>query len=154
MAEIKVVATNRKAHYEYFIEDRYEAGIVLTGTEIKSVRNSHVSLKEGYAAVRQGELWLLDVHISAYEQAGQWTHDPKRPRKLLMHRREIDRLHSAVQERGYTIVPLRMYIKGKLAKVEIALVKGKRQYDKREAIAKRDSERRIRREWKEFGVKS
>ncbi len=150
MSEIKVVATNRKAYHEYTIEERYEAGIVLTGTEIKSVRAGRVSLAEGYAQVRNGELWLYEVHIAHYEQSGKQTHDPKRPRKLLMHRKEIARLANSIQERGYTLIPLRMYIKGKLAKVEIALVKGKRQYDKREAIAKRDADRRIRHEWKEF----
>jgi SsrA-binding protein len=149
--DFKVVATNRKARHEYFIEDQYEAGIVLTGTEIKSVRAGTVSLGEGYAQIRNGELWLYDVHIAQYEQAGRSSHDPKRPRKLLMHRREIMRLQSSTQERGYTLVPLRMYIKGRLAKVEIGLVRGKRQYDKREVIAKRDAERRIHREWKEFG---
>ena len=151
MNDFKVVATNRKARHEYFIEDQYEAGIVLTGTEIKSVRAGTVSLGEGYAQIRNGELWLYDVHIAQYEQAGRSSHDPKRPRKLLMHRREIMRLQSSTQERGYTLVPLRMYIKGRLAKVEIGLVRGKRQYDKREVIAKRDAERRIHREWKEFG---
>jgi SsrA-binding protein len=150
MNDVKVVATNRKARHEYFIEDQYEAGIALTGTEIKSVRAGAVSLGEGYIQVRNGELWLYDVHIAQYEQAGRSSHDPKRPRKLLMHRKEIARLQSSTQERGYTIVPLRMYIKGKLAKVEIGVVRGKRQYDKREVIAKRDADRRIRREWKEF----
>lgn len=147
----KVVATNRKARHEYFIEDRYEAGIVLTGTEIKSVRNGAVSLQEGYIQVRNGELWLYDVHIAQYDQAGQWTHEPTRPRKLLMHRKEIARLQTRTQERGFTIVPLRMYIKdGKLAKLEIGLAKGKRQYDKRQVIAKRDEDRRLKREWKEY----
>ncbi len=150
MSEIKVVATNRKAYHEYFVEDRYEAGIALTGTEVKSVRAGSVSLAEGYIQVRNGELWLYEVHIAHYEQAGKQSHDPKRPRKLLMHHKEIVRLESSTQERGYTLIPLRMYIKGKLAKVEIGLVKGKRQYDKREVIAKRDADRRIRREWKEF----
>ncbi|MGC9393384.1 MAG: SsrA-binding protein SmpB [Anaerolineae bacterium] len=152
MDDVKVVATNRKARYEYFIEDQYEAGIVLTGTEIKSVRAGAVSLGEGYVQVRNGELWLYEVHIAQYEHAGRSSHDPKRPRKLLMHRKEIARLQSNTQERGYTIIPLRMYIKnGKLAKVEIGVVRGKRQYDKRAVIAKRDADRRIRREWKEFG---
>jgi SsrA-binding protein len=150
MSEIKVVATNRKAFHEYFIEDKYEAGIALQGTEIKSVRASRISLKEGYVGIRDGELWLYEVHIAPYEQAGLWTHDPKRPRKLLLHRREINKLIGAVQEKGYTIVPLQMYLKGKIAKVEIAVARGKRQYDKREAIAKRDAERRIQREWKAF----
>jgi SsrA-binding protein len=149
--EFKVVATNRKARHEYYIEDQYEAGIVLTGTEIKSVRAGTVSLGEGYVQIRNGELWLYEVHIAQYEQAGRLSHDPKRPRKLLMHRKEIIRLQNSTQERGYTMIPLRMYIKGKLAKVEIGVVRGKRQYDKREVIAQRDADRRIQREWKEFG---
>ncbi|MBN2390716.1 MAG: SsrA-binding protein SmpB [Anaerolineae bacterium] len=149
--DVKVVATNRKARHEYYIEDQYEAGIVLIGTEIKSVRVGAVSLGEGYVQVHNGELWLYDVHIAQYEQAGRASHDPKRPRKLLMHRKEIIRLQSSTQERGYTIIPLRMYIKGKLAKLEIGVVRGKHQYDKRAVIAKRDADRRIRREWKEFG---
>ena len=148
---IKVVATNRKAQHEYFIEDLYEAGIVLTGTEIKSVRAGQVSLKEGYVQYRRGELWLVDVHIAPYEHAGMWTHDPKRPRKLLMHKREIARLASILHEKGYTLIPLRMYLKdGKIAKVEIGLARGKRKYDKRAAIAKRDEGRRLQREWKEY----
>lgn len=148
--EFKVVATNRKARYEYTIEDKFEAGIVLTGTEIKSVRAGAISLGEGYVTLKNHELWLVDVHIAAYEQAGVWTHDSRRPRKLLLHRREIDKLERAVQEPGYTIVPLRMYLKGQRAKVEIGVAKGKRQYDKREVIADRDAKRRIRREWKEY----
>ncbi len=147
---IKVVARNRKAYHDYFIEDRYEAGIALKGTEIKSVRAGHVSLREGYITPRKDELWLTDVHIAPYDRAGLWTHDPTRPRKLLLHRREIDRLISVVQQRGYTLVPLRMYIRGKYAKVEVGVAKGKRQYDKREAIAKRDQKRRMRRELKEY----
>jgi len=151
MNEIKVVATNRKAQFEYFIEERYEAGIVLTGTEIKSVRAGRVSLQEGYVLSKNGELWLMEVHIAPYEQAGLWTHDPKRPRRLLMHRREIARLSSLAAQKGYTIVPLRMYIKDRrFAKVEIGLVRGKKLYDKREAIARRDSERQIRRELKDY----
>lgn len=148
--DIKVLATNRKAFHEYTIEERYEAGIVLAGTEIKSVRAGQVSLREGYAYIQDGELWLVNVHIAAYEQAGLWVHEPKRKRKLLMHRREINRLQISLQERGYTLIPLRIYLKGKLAKVELGLAKGKRQYDKRAAIAKRDDERRIQREWKEY----
>jgi len=153
VSEIKVVATNRKAQYEYFIEERYEAGIVLTGTEIKSVRVGSVSLQEGYIQIRDGELWLIEVHIAPYEQAGRSSHNPKRSRKLLLHRKEIYKLAALVQERGYTLIPLRMYIKDKIAKLEIALVRGKRQYDKREAIAKRDAERNLRHEWKESGMR-
>lgn len=148
--DVTTLATNRKARHEYFIEDTYEAGIVLQGSEIKSIRAGRVSLAEGYVAIRDNELWLFEVHIAAYEQAGLWTHDPKRPRKLLLHRAQIDRLASTVRERGYTIVPLRMYLKGKRAKLEIGVARGKRQYDKREAIARRDEDRRLRREWKEF----
>ena len=151
-SEIKVVATNRKARYEYAIEDRYEAGIALTGSEIKSIRAGAVSLGEGYVQVRDGELWLVDVHVAPYEQAGSLAaHDTRRPRKLLLHRREIDRLIRDARDPGYTIVPLRMYMKGPHAKVEIGLAKGKRQYDKRQVIADRDAERRIRREAKEYG---
>ncbi len=148
---IKVVATNRKAQHEYFIEDRYEAGIALTGTEIKSVRAGMVSLKEGYVQFRHGELWLVDVHIAPYAHAGVGTHDPKRPRKLLMHKREIAKLASVTREKGYTLIPLRMYLKDdKIAKVEIGVARGKRKYDKRAAIAKREEGRRMQREWKEY----
>ncbi|MDX9954007.1 MAG: SsrA-binding protein SmpB [Anaerolineae bacterium] len=151
MDDIKVVATNRKAYHDYFIEEQYEAGIVLSGTEIKAVRASQVSLREGYVTVRNGELWLMGVHIAPYEQAGlHQAVDPIQPRKLLMHRREINKLLGIVQEKGYTIVPLRMYLRNRRAKVEIALVKGKKQYDKRAAIAKRDAERRIERESKDY----
>ena len=148
MSGIKVVATNRKARHDYHIEDCYEAGLVLTGTEIKSIRAGRVSLREGYIQCRDDELWLVNVHIAPYDPAGRSGHDPRRSRKLLLHRREINRLVSRVQERGYTIVPLRMYLKGGRAKVEIALARGKRKYDKREAIARRDAEREMRREWK------
>lgn len=147
---IKVVATNRKAYHEYFIEDRYEAGIELRGSEIKSVRAGQVSLREGYIMPKNGELWLVDVHIAPYAHAGLWTHEPTRPRRLLLHRREIARIINYRDERGYTLVPLRMYLKGHYAKVEIGLAKGKHQYDKRATIAQRDENRKLRREWKEF----
>lgn len=149
MSEIKVVATNRRATHDYLIEDRYEAGLVLTGTEIKSVRARRVNLRDGYVQPRDGELWLVNVHIAAYDQAGRSGHDPLRPRKLLLHRQEINRLIGRIQERGYTIIPLRMYLKRGRAKVEIGLARGKRKYDKRQAIAKRDAEREMRRQWKE-----
>ncbi|HEC35302.1 MAG TPA: SsrA-binding protein SmpB, partial [Anaerolineae bacterium] len=144
MSEIKVVATNRRATHDYLIEDRYEAGLVLTGTEIKSVRARRVNLRDGYVQPRDGELWLVNVHIAAYDQAGRSGHDPLRPRKLLLHRQEINRLIGRIQERGYTIIPLRMYLKRGRAKVEIGLARGKRKYDKRQAIAKRDAEREMR----------
>ena len=148
MSGIKVVATNRKASYEYQIEDRFEAGLVLLGTEIKSIRAGRVNLREGYVQPRGDELWLVNAHIAPYDPAGRRGHDPLRPRKLLLHRGEIDRLIGRVQERGYTIVPLRMYLKDGRAKLEIALARGKRKYDKREAIAKRDLDREIHRDWK------
>jgi SsrA-binding protein len=127
---MRVVATNRKARHDYQILDTYEAGMTLTGSEIKSVRAGRVNLRESYVAVREGELWLLNCHIAPYDQASRLNHEPRRERKLLMHR-------------------LRMYLKNNWAKVEIALVRGKRQYDKRQAIAKREAERQIRRTLKE-----
>ena len=143
---IKVVARNRKAFHDYHIEERHEAGLVLRGTEIKSIREGRVNLRDGYVRPRDGELWLLDVHIGAYKPAGRhYGHDPRRPRKLLLHRYEIDRLIADLERSGHTIVPLQMYLKKGLAKVEIALVKGKPEHDKRRAIAERDAQREIER---------
>ncbi len=142
---VKVVASNPKAFHDYFIEDRYEAGIVLTGSEIKSVREGRVNLRDSFVLIKDGEAWLMNAHIAPYKQAGRENHDPRRPRKLLLHRYQINRLMGRVQEKGYTIVPLQMYIKGRWAKVEIALAKGKKLYDKRRAIAEREAERKIRR---------
>jgi len=142
----RTVATNRKARHDYFIDETYETGIVLTGTEIKSVRDGRVNLRDSYAQVKNGELWLIDTHIAPYKQAGRSSHEPKRPRKLLMHRREIDRLQGKVQEKGYTIIPLRLYFRNdKWVKVEIALARGKRLYDKRRAIRERDAQRETER---------
>ena len=149
MAGIKVIATNRKAGRDFILEDRREAGLVLMGTEIKSIRAGRVNLSDGYVQPRGGELWLLNVHIAPYDPAGRYGHEARRPRKLLLHRREIDRLIARVHERGYTIVPVRLYLKEGRAKVEIALARGKRKYDKRQAIAKRDAERDIDRALKE-----
>ena len=146
---VKVVATNRKAFHEYFISDTFEAGIALLGTEIKSVRAGRVSLQDGYVSFEQGEAWLLNVHIAQYDPASRQNHDPRRRRKLLLHRREIDRLAAKVQEKGFTVIPTRLYLKDGRAKVEIGLAKGKRLYDKREAIAKRDSQRQVDRALKE-----
>jgi SsrA-binding protein len=146
---IRVIATNRKAGRDYFLEDRREAGLVLKGTEIKSIRAGRVNLSDGYVQPRDGELWLLNVHIAPYDPAGRYGHEARRPRKLLLHRREIDRLISRVVERGYTIVPVRLYLKGGLAKVEIALARGKRKYDKRQTIKERQAERDIDRALKE-----
>lgn len=150
MNGIKIMARNRRAGHDYFLEERLEAGLVLVGSEIKSVRQGKVSLPDGYVEWREGELWLLNVHISPYEQAGIYGRvDPMRPRKLLMHRKQIRDLRARMRERGYTIVPTMVYLKDGKAKVEVALAKGKRQYDKREAIAKRDSEREVRQAMKE-----
>ena len=149
MTGIKVVATNRKAGRNFHLEDKREAGLVLVGTEIKSIRAGRVNLSDSYVQPRDGELWLLNAHIAPYDPAGRYGHEPRRPRKLLLHRQEIDRLVARVQTRGYTIVPTRLYLKGGRAKVEIALARGKRKYDKREAIAKRDAQRDIERALRE-----
>ena len=146
---VKVVATNRKAFHEYFISDTFEAGVALVGSEIKSIRAGRVSLQDGYVSFEQGEAWLVNVHIAQYDPASRQNHDPKRRRKLLLHRREIDRLAGKVQEKGFTVIPTRLYLKDGRAKVEIGLAKGKRLYDKREAIAKRDSQRQVDRALKE-----
>jgi len=130
----KVVATNRKARHDFEILDTYEAGLALTGSEIKSIRAGHVNLREGFVQPRGDELWLLNVHIASYEQAGMFGHDPLRPRKLLLHRREIDRLMSQIQEKGLTLVPTLMYLTRGRAKIEIALARGKKKYDKRSAL--------------------
>jgi len=146
---VKVVATNRKAFHEYFVSDTFEAGVALVGSEIKSIRAGRVSLQDGYVSFEQGEAWLVNVHIAQYDPASRQNHDPKRRRKLLLHRREIDRLAGKVQEKGFTVIPTRLYLKDGRAKVEIGLAKGKRLYDKREAIAKRDSQRQVDRALKE-----
>ena len=141
----KIIATNRKASHTYFLEDRFEAGLVLTGTEIKSIRAGKVSLQQAYVQPRNDELWLVDAHIARYEFGNRMNHDPPRPRKLLLHRRQINRLIDRVIIRGYTIIPTLLYLKEGRAKVEIALARGKRKFDKREALAKRDSERQMAR---------
>ena len=146
---MKVIATNRKARYQYQFHDTYEAGMVLLGSEIKSIRAGRVSLQEGFVQFEAGEAWLANVHIAAYDPASQQNHEPRRRRKLLLHRREIDRLHSRVREKGFTVIPTRLYLKDGRAKVEIALARGKKQYDKRQTIAKRDSKRQMERAAKE-----
>ena len=142
---IKTVATNRKAYHDYHLQDSVEAGIALTGTEVKSIRAGRVSLREAFVRPEKDELWLLNTHIARYEQGSYLSHEPTRPRKLLLHRKQIDNLISKVQEKGFTLVPLKLYIKNDIAKVEIALARGKRQYDKREAITRRETERELRR---------
>lgn len=144
--ERKLVANNKKARHDYFLEEIFEAGIALTGTEIKSVRNGKVSLKESYAKIEGGEVLLLGMNISPYKEGNRYNVDPVRPRKLLLHKREIRRLIGGIKEQGMTLVPLQMYInENGLAKVEIALAKGKKLYDKREAIAKKDAKRAMER---------
>lgn len=145
---IKTVATNRKAYHDYHIGESIEAGIALTGTEIKSIRAGKVSLNDAYVRPENGELWLLNAHIARYEAGGPFGHEPTRPRKLLLHRKEIASFSSQVAEKGLTLVPLRLYLKDSIAKVEVALAKGKRLYDKREAIARREVEREIGRAMK------
>jgi SsrA-binding protein len=142
---IKTIATNRKAYHNYHIGDSVEAGIALTGSEIKSVRGGQVSLGDAYVRPERGELWLVNAHIARYEASSYLGHEPTRSRKLLLHRKEILNLTSKVAEKGLTLVPTRLYIKGHLAKVEVALAKGKRQYDKREAITRREVDRELAR---------
>ena len=147
MDAFKVVATNRKARHEYFILDTYEAGLELKGSEIKSIRAGQVSLSQAYIKIDGQEAWLVDAHISPYEQANINNHDPLRPRRLLLHRDEIRKLWDTVRQKGVTIIPLRVYLKKGRAKAEIAVAKGKKLYDKRDALARRDAEREIQQEF-------
>ena len=141
----KTVVVNRKAQHDYEILERIEAGIALTGTEIKSIRDGRVSLREAYARPEGSELWLVGSHIASYPAAGPFNHEPTRRRKLLLHKSEIRELARAVNERGLTLVPLRLYLKRGMAKLELGLVRGRRKYDKRQAIARREAERQIAR---------
>ncbi|MGH2436294.1 MAG: SsrA-binding protein SmpB [bacterium] len=141
----RLVATNRKARHEFFIEETYEAGLMLTGTEVKSLRGGRASIQESFARVEDGELWVYHMHIPPYEAGNIFNHDPLRPRKLLLHRREVDRLYGRVQQKGYTLIPLRVYFRRGIAKLELGVARGKRQYDKRAAIAEREADRRIER---------
>ena len=145
---IKTVATNRKARHNYHIEESIEAGIVLTGSEIKSIRAGRISLGDAYVRPEGGELWLLNVHIARYDASSYMSHEPTRPRKLLLHRKEITALTSTVTEKGLTLIPLRLYIKDGLAKLEVAVARGKKLYDKRESIMRRETERQIERAMK------
>jgi SsrA-binding protein len=139
----KLVAQNRRARFEFDLQERFEAGIALTGTEVKSLRNGKASLEEAYAGVDRGEVWLYGCDIPEYLQANRMNHKPKRPRKLLLHRKEIDRLAAKATERGLTLVPLRLYFKKGMAKVEICIAKGRKLHDKREAVKKQDAKREI-----------
>lgn len=146
MEGIKIVATNRKARHEFFILEKFEAGLSLLGSEIKSVRAGQISLAESYIQIENLEAWLVDAHIAPYEQAARMNHDPRRKRRLLLHKDEIMQLWNAVRIKGVTIIAMQVYLKNGRAKVEIALAKGKKLYDKRQDIARRDAEREIQRE--------
>ncbi len=139
----KNITVNRKAYHDYDIEESVEAGLVLTGTEIKSLRAGRIKLKDGYARPEGAEMWLVNVHIAQYEAGSRYNHEPERPRKLLLHRRQINNLSKQIAEKGYTLVPLRLYLKKGRAKVELGLGRGKKLYDKRHAIARRDAEREV-----------
>ena len=145
---VKVVAKNSKAYHDYFIEDRYEAGIELAGTEVKSIRLGHVNLKDSFCIVKDGEMSVLGMHISPYEKGNIFNKDPLRPRRLLMHKREILRQFGRIQQDGYSLIPLSIYFRGPRVKLEIGLAKGKKLYDKREASASRDAKREMDRAMK------
>ena len=147
---IKIIAVNRKARHDFFIVDEYEAGLVLQGTEVKSLRLGKVNLKDSYARIVDGEVFVYQLHIGPYPFAYYNNHDPLRTRKLLLHRQEIKRLYSKVNEKGHTLVPLKLYFKGGKVKLSLALAKGKRQYDKREAIKRRDEQRDLDRARKQY----
>jgi SsrA-binding protein len=142
----KVIATNRKAHFEYFLLEHFEAGISLQGSEIKSIRAGQISLSEAYVRVEEREAWLMNAHIAPYDPASRNNHDPKRPRRLLLHGRQIREMWDAVRQKGVTVIPVQVYLKEGRAKVDIAIAKGKKLYDKRDEIAKRDIEREMGRQ--------
>lgn len=143
--QVKVVARNRRARHDYFIDEVYEAGIALVGTEVKSIRAGKVSLRDSYAEVQGGEVFLQNMHISPYDKGNRFNHDPRRPRRLLLHKREIRRLLGQTTQKGYTLIPLSLYLKRGKVKVELALARGKKLYDKRRDLAKRDAQREIAR---------
>ena len=145
MAKSNILAKNRKARHDYFIEDTLEAGIVLKGTEVKSIRNGRLNLKDSFASIDDGEIFINNMHISPYEQGNIYNVDPTRKRKLLLHKREINKLLGYIQQKGYSLIPLSVYLKRGKVKIQIGIVKGKKLYDKRADIAKRDAERRIQR---------
>ena len=147
---VKIIAVNRKARHDYFIEDEYEAGIVLKGTEVKSLRMGKVNLKDAYARIKDGEVFVYQMHIGPYPFANYDNHDPLRTRKLLLHKQEIKRMYAKVNEKGHTLVPLKIYFKAGKVKISLALAKGKRQYDKRETIKRRDEQRELARERKRY----
>ena len=144
----KIIANNKKAFYDYFIEDKYEAGIELVGTEVKSLRMGKCSIKEAFVRIQKGEVFIYGMHISPYEKGNIFNRDPLRARKLLLHRYEIRKIEGQIAQKGYTLVPLNVYLKGSLMKVEIGLAKGKQQYDKRQDIAKKDQRREAEKQFK------
>ena len=145
---IKLIAQNKKAHHDYFIEETYECGIELVGTEVKSMRQGGVNLKDSYANVKDGEVFVYNMHVSPYEKGNIFNKDPLRPKKLLLHKKEIQKLIGKIAEKGYTLVPVEVYLKEGLVKVQIALAKGKKLYDKRQDIAKKDMKREAQRDFK------
>lgn len=145
----KTLAQNKKASHDYFIEETYEAGIVLKGTEIKSIRAGRINIKDAHARVDRGEVQLINLHIAPYEQGNRFNHDPTRTRKLLLHRKEIDKLTGLIQQKGYTLVPLKIYIKNGVAKILLGLGKGKKKYDKREELKQKAAKREIERAFRE-----
>lgn len=145
---IKLIANNKKAYHDYFIEDKYEAGISLHGTEVKSLRSGKCSIKESFIKIENGEMFIYGMHISPYEKGNIFNKDPLRVRKLLLHKSQINKIGGQLSQKGYTIVPLKVYFKGRLVKLEIGLAKGKKLFDKREAIAKKDMRRETEREFK------
>jgi SsrA-binding protein len=147
----KTISVNRKAYHDYIILESLEAGIVLTGSEIKSIRAGRVNIRDAYARPENGELWLMNAHIAAYEAASRFGHEPNRPRKLLLHRHQINELTAHVSQKGLTVVPLKLYIKKGTAKLELGVARGKRLHDKRESIARRETEREIERAMKRRG---
>ena len=142
---LKTITVNRKAYHDYHIEEFVEAGLALTGTEIKSIRAGRVNLRDAYARMENGEMWLLGAHIAQYPGGNRYNHEPKRPRKILLHRKEINTLGGEVMRKGLTLVPLKLYLKNGIAKVELGLARGKKMYDKRDTIAQRDAQRQIER---------
>ena len=145
---IKLIANNKKAHHDYFLEETFEAGVELFGTEVKSLRQGHCSIKEAFIHIENGEVIIYGMHVSPYEKGNIFNKDPLRPKRLLMHKKEIMRLLGKIKEKGYTLIPVRVYFKGSLVKVEIALARGKKLYDKRQDIAKKDARREAERDFK------
>lgn len=147
---IKTISQNKKAYHDYFVDEKYEAGIELFGTEVKSIRNGNVNLKDAYCDIKDGELFVIGMHISPYEQGNIFNRDPLRKKKLLMHKREIMKLQGLVSQKGFSLIPLSLYFNGSRVKVEVGLCRGKKMYDKRDSIAKRDADRDIDRKVKEY----